>query len=74
MTKSVSKVLKTSTVVAVATTAINQVEALNDHPQQHRLSALQEEREDASASTLLHMLINVESISTLIEEDKPKFQ
>ena len=68
MTKSVSKVLTTSTVVAAAATAINQAEALNDHPQQHRLSALQEEGEDASASTLLHMRINVESIS------KPKFQ
>ena len=75
MTKSVSKVLTTSTaVVAVAATAINQVEALNDHPQQHRLRALQDEGEDASASTSLSMPSNVESISNLIEEEKPKFQ
>ena len=73
MTKSVSKVLKTSTVVAVAATVINQAEALNDHPQQHRLRTLQE-GEDASASTSLSMSTNVESISNLIEEEKPKFQ
>ena len=73
MTKSVSKVLKTSTVVAVATTAINQAEGLNDHPQQHRLRALQGEGEDASASASLSMPTNVESISNLMEEEKPKF-
>jgi len=50
MTKSVSKVLTTSTVVAVAASVINQVEALGNRPQQHRLRALQE-GEDASAST-----------------------
>ena len=73
MTKSVSKVLKTSTVVAVATTAINQAEALNDRPQQNRLRVLQDEGEDASASTSLSMPTNVESINNLIEEEKPKF-
>ena len=74
MTKSVSKVLKTSTVVAAAATAINQVEALNDHPQQHRLRALQEGGEDASTSTSLSMPTNVESISNLMEDEEPKFQ
>ena len=74
MTKSVSKVLTTSTaVVAVAATTINQVEALEKHPH-HRLRALQDEGEDASASTSLSMPTNVESISNLMEEEKPKFQ
>ena len=72
MTKSVSKVLTTSTVVAVAATAINQADALNDRPQQNRLRVLQEEGEDASAS--LSMPTNIESIDNLIEEEKPKFQ
>ena len=75
MTKSVSKVLTTSTaVVVVAATAIKQAEALNDHPHLHRLRTLQDEGEDASASTSLSMPTNVESISNLIEEEKPKFQ
>jgi len=74
MTKSVSKVLTTSTVVAVAATAINQAEALNDRPQQNRLRVLQEEGEDASTSTSLSMPTNVESITNLIEEEEPKFQ
>jgi len=75
MTKSVSKVLTTSTVVAAAATVINQVEAeaLNDHPHLHRLRALQDEGEDASASTSLSMPTNVESISNLMEEEEPKF-
>ena len=72
MTKSVSKVLTTSTVVAVAATAINQVEALNDRPHHNRLRTLQEEGEDVSASQ--SMPTNVESISNLMEEEKPKFQ
>jgi len=71
MTKSVSKVLTTSTVVAAAATVINQVEALNDRPQHNRLRVLQEEGEDASAS--LSMPTNVESISNLMEEEEPKF-
>ena len=75
MTKSVSKVLTTSTAVVVAATAINQAEALNDHPKQHRLRTLQDEGEDASsASTSLSMPTNVESISNLMEDEKPKFQ
>jgi len=78
MTKSVSKVLTTSTVVAVATTAINQAEALNDHPHLHRLRALQDEVEDASASTSLSMPTNIESINNLggavAEEEEEKFQ
>lgn len=72
MTKSVSKVLTTSTVVAVAATAINQVEALNDRPHHNRLRTLQEEGEDVSASQ--SMPTNVESISNLMEEEEPKFQ
>ena len=74
MTKSVSKVLTTSTVVAAAATAINQVEALDNHPQQNRLRALQGEGEDASASTSMSMPTNVESISNLMEEEEPKFR
>ena len=73
MTKSVSKVLTTSTVVAVAATAINQAEALNDRPHHNRLRTLQE-GEDASTSTSLSMPTNVQSINNLIEEEKPKFQ
>ena len=73
MTKSVSKVLTTSTVVAVAATAINQAEALNDRPHHNRLRTLQE-GEDASTSTSLSMPTNVESISNLMEDEEPKFQ
>ena len=72
MTKSVSKVLTTSTVVAVAATAINQVEALFHVYGHNRLRTLQEEGEDVSASQ--SMPTNVESISNLMEEEKPKFQ
>ena len=70
MTKSVSNIVTASTVVAVAATAINQAEALNDR--QHRLRTLQEGGEDASAS--LSMLTNVESINNLINDEEPKFQ
>jgi len=74
MTKSVSKVLTTSTVVAAAATAINQAEALNDRPHHNRLRALQDEGEDAStASTSLSMPTNIESISNLME-DEAKFR
>ena len=73
MTKSVSNIVTASTVVAVAATAINQAEALDNHPQQNRLRALQGEGEDASTSTSLSMPTNVESISNLINEEEPKF-
>ena len=72
MTKSVSKVLTTTTVVAVAATVINQAEALNDERPHHRLRTLQKE-EDASTSPSLSMPINVDNINNLIEEEEPKF-
>ena len=62
MTKSVSNIVTASTVVAVAATAINQAEALNDR-QHNRLRTLQEGGEDASASQ--SMPTNVESISVV---------
>jgi len=75
MTKSVSNIVTTSTVVVVAATAINQAEALNDRPQ-HRLRTL-EDGEDASASTSLSMPTNIESINNLggaVAEEEEKFQ
>ena len=77
MTKSASNIITASTVVAVAATAINQVEALDNRPHHHRLRALQEEGEDASASTSLSMPTNIESINNLggaVAEEEEKFQ
>jgi len=74
--KSVSNIVTASTVVAVAATAINQVEALNDRPHHNRLRTL-EDGEDASTSTSLSMPTNIESINNLggaVAEEEEKFQ